>query len=235
MIYCISDLHGFSLKNFKAFLNKVGFGANDFLYVLGDVIDRGPDSVKLLNWLMFQPNMELLLGNHEAVLLACDFLFDEITPTTIENLSLSKLNAYRTWLANGGQSTVDALAATDKRDVRYLLDFVRQSPLYETLSVNGRDFVLVHGGLGNFSKNKKLREYTPTEILWTRPDANTRYFDDVTVIFGHTPTLCFGDEHRGRILKTDTWINIDVGVAAGFEPALLRLDDMKEIYYNDIM
>ncbi len=71
--------HGYSLEKFKDFLDKVGLRDEDFLYILGDVIDRGHDGVKILKWLMLQPNVELLLGNHEAMMLACDFLFDEIT------------------------------------------------------------------------------------------------------------------------------------------------------------
>ena len=79
MIYVTSDLHGFSLKKFKGFLESVSFSDDDFLYVLGDVIDRGNDGIKILKWLMSKPNTQLILGNHESMMLACDFLFDEIT------------------------------------------------------------------------------------------------------------------------------------------------------------
>ena len=47
-------------------------------------------------------------------------------------------------------------------------------------------------------------------------------------VFGHTPTIAYGKEYEGKIIKTDTWINIDQGAGSGFEPVLLRLDDMKE-------
>ena len=35
-------------------------------------------------------------------------------------------------------------------------------------------------------------------------------------------------EYSGRILKTDMWINIDVGTGYGYSPVLLRLDEMKK-------
>ncbi|EKC46540.1 hypothetical protein LEA_19800, partial [human gut metagenome] len=35
---------------------------------------------------------------------------------------------------------------------------------------------------------------------------------------------------NGKILKTDTWIDVDVGVPYGNNPCLLRLDDLKEFY-----
>ena len=71
MIYVTSDWHGYPFEKIKDMLNKVGFSEEDFLFVLGDVIDRGEDGIKILRWLMSQPNMELILGNHEAMMLAC--------------------------------------------------------------------------------------------------------------------------------------------------------------------
>lgn len=234
MVYVTSDLHGYSLEKFIDFLDKVGFCDEDFLYILGDVIDRGPDGVKILKWLMLQPNVELLLGNHEAMMLACDFLFDEITEDSISKLTGTKLNTYMTWVSNSGQVTLDALSGIRNEEIQYILEYLREALLFETLTVNNRDFVLVHSGLGGFRKNKKLSEYSPTDLLWTRPSLNTQYFDDVTTIFGHTPTVVYGNEHLGKIVKADTWINVDVGVGIGQEPCLLRLDDMKEFYYKNI-
>ena len=233
MVYVTSDIHGYPLDKFKDFLEKVGFSRDDFMYILGDVIDRGPDGVKLLKWLMLQPNVELLLGNHEAMMLACDFLFDEITEDSISDLTGRKLNTYRTWESNGGYTTINALSSILDKEIQYILEYLREAPLYETVTVNGRDFVLVHSGLGGFRKDKRLSEYTPSELLWSRPDLNTRYYDDVTVVFGHTPAVYFGNEYSGKILMTDTWINVDVGITVGQEPCLLRLDDMKEFYYRD--
>lgn len=231
MIYVTSDLHGYSLEKFKDFLQKVGFGDEDFLYILGDVIDRGPDGVKILQWLMLQPNVQLLLGNHEAMLLACDFLFDEITEDAIEKLTGTKLRIFSTWMSNSGRVTLNGFSAIRDKEIQYILEYLREAPLYETVHVNGRDFLLVHSGLGGFTKEKPLSEYTANELLWTRPSLHTRYFDDVTVVFGHTVTTNYGIEYTGKILKTDTWINVDVGVGVGVMPALLRLDDMKEFYY----
>lgn len=233
MIYATSDLHGYSLENFKDFLHKVGFGNDDYLYILGDVIDRGPDGVNILKWLMLQPNVELLLGNHEAMLLACDFLFSEIAQDSVSRLTGSKLNAYRTWVSNGGQVTFETLSKVKNEEIQHILDYLKERPLYKTLTVNNRDFVLVHSGLGGFKNDKKLSEYSPAELLWFRPGLNAQYFDDVTVVLGHTPTVCYGNEHLGKIIKTKSFINIDIGVGMGQEPCLLRLDDLKEFYYKN--
>ena len=231
MIYCTTDLHGYSLENFQRFLNKVGFCDDDFLYILGDVIDRGPDSVKLLKWIISKKNVQLILGNHEHMLLGCDFP-DDVTDELIANLTGSKRISYEMWIGNSGYVTRDALLTTRASQIKSIMEYLRKAPLYKTLTVNGRNFILVHSGLGNFNKNKELCEYTPDELLWTRMDLNTKYFDDVTLVLGHTPTVNYGNEYLGKILKTDTWIDIDVGVGIGQEPVLLRLDDLKEFYYK---
>ncbi len=233
MIYVTSDLHGYSLERFRDFLDRAGFCDDDTLYVLGDVIDRGADSVKLLMWLMRKKNVRMLMGNHEAMLLSCDFLFEGDTDDIISRLVGTRLNKFRIWTSNSGYVTLNALDGVRDKEIRYILDYLRGLPLFYTLSVNGRSFILTHSGLGGFSEEKPLSRYSADELLWTRPDISTRYYDNATVIFGHTPTAVFGEEHTGRILKTDTWINVDVGVGKGAEPALLRLDDMAELYYGD--
>lgn len=232
MIYVTSDLHGFSLDKFKEYLEQVSFSNNDFLYVLGDVIDRGPDGIRILKWLMSKSNAQLILGNHEAMMLACDFLFDEITEESIDRLTGTKLNTYLTWTSNSAQPTLNALSSTRRTEIRYILEYLREAPLYETLTVNNRDFILVHSGLGRFSESKKLSEYSALELIWTRPTLVDRYFDDITTVFGHTPTVFFGEQYKGRALSTDTWIDIDVGAGLGLNPMLLRLDDMKEFYFE---
>lgn len=48
MIYVISDIHG-CYKEYKELLEKIHFGETDELYVLGDVVDRGPEPMKVLH------------------------------------------------------------------------------------------------------------------------------------------------------------------------------------------
>jgi hypothetical protein len=48
-------------------------------------------------------------------------------------------------------------------------------------------------------------------------------------ILGHTPTgYRFGE--KGKVFRTDTWIDIDTGAAGGGSPMLLRLEDLKAFY-----
>ena len=233
-IYAISDLHGLELNQLKKLLDKADFGEDDWLYILGDVIDRQNDGgVETLEWLLEQVNVQLILGNHEAMLLACDFVFDEITDESVENFSQSKMNLLMHYIHNGGDVTLTALKAlkeTDPDTVYDILDYLRDAPLYEAVSAGDKDYLLLHSGIKNFDKSKKLSEYAEVELLWARPDIDDKYFNSVTTVFGHTPTFVYGDENKGKILHTDTWIDIDVGIPYGNQPALLRLDDLKEYY-----
>ena len=215
-------------------MKTAGFTDRDWLYILGDVIDRNGDGgVEILEWLLYQTNAELILGNHEAMLLSCSFLFEEVTEENIGKLKPSQMELLENYRLNGGDVTLKALAKKNREDretVLDILDYLREAPLYETVSAGGRDFVLVHGGLENFSPDKKLSDYKADELIWCCPELEDEYFDDAITVFGHTPTLCYDPEMRGKILKKRTWIDVDAGVAAGENPALLRLDDLAEFY-----
>ena len=232
MTYIISDLHGYPLEKFKKLLAKADFGEDDFLYILGDVIDRNGDGgVEMLQWLMYQPNIQMLLGNHEAALLSCAFLFDEVTEESIAAVSNETMALLTEWQMNGGDITIKALGELNKTapdTVLDILDSLRDLPLNERVSAGGREFLLTHAGLGNFAPDKAIEDYTADDLIWHRPSINERYYEDVYTIFGHTPTLLFGEEYTGKILRTDTWACIDIGVGYDNEPILLRLDDFKE-------
>ncbi|MCR5596455.1 MAG: fructose-bisphosphatase class III [Lachnospiraceae bacterium] len=52
-------------------LDKINLKDTDTLYILGDVLDRGPHPIKTLQKLMEMPNVICLVGNHELMALEC--------------------------------------------------------------------------------------------------------------------------------------------------------------------
>ena len=231
MIYVMSDLHGYPIEKFLKILESINFSSDDFLYLLGDVIDRGKDGVKLLKWLMQNRNTQLLLGNHEKMMLDCEFMFEEgFIPDNL--LYGAKRNSYAIWSSNGGIITIDALNGTRAAELKYIFEYLKNAPLYKKLTVNGREFVLTHSGFENFSEDKPLDAYTAKELVWHRPTRYTDYFKDIITIFGHTPTALLDPASKGRAFHTETWIDIDVGAGMGNAPMVLRLDDLKEFYFD---
>ena len=230
MIYVASELHGYPLEKFEKLLKNAGFSDDDFLYILGDVIDRGDEGVEILKWLAFQDNAQLILGNHEAMMLACDFLFEEITEDSLAEFSGHRWSSLQNWRRNGGETTINALSKESQSVRKFILKYLRSCPLYQEITVGDKKFLLVHSGLGGYEPNKKMEQYTAMDLLWTRPDLEDVYSQEYTTIFGHTPTGYYGGEYNGRVLTTPTWIDIDVGCARGLPPVLLRLDDMMEFY-----
>ena len=110
MIYVTSDLHGLEITKLKALLKKACFNENDRLFVLGDVIDRQNDGgVAILIWLSEQPNTQLILGNHEAMLLSCDFVFSEITEESIKHFDKEQTELLNNYMLSGGDVTLKAL------------------------------------------------------------------------------------------------------------------------------
>lgn len=232
MIYATSDLHGYSLPDFLRLLDRAHFSNSDFLFVLGDVVDRNGDGgIAMLEWMMLQPNVQLILGNHEAMLLSCDFLFQEITEDLVSRLNLDQISLMMNWMQNGAEPTLNALHTLRRRDPEALfdlLDYLKDAPLYDMVTAGGRDFLLVHSGLGHFRKDKPLSDYEAHDLLWHRPTPDERYFDDVMTILGHTPTAFYGTPNR--MFQTPTWVDIDTGAGSGYPPMLLRLDDLQPFY-----
>ena len=233
MIYVSSDLHGYPLEKFKALLKKAGFCDDDFLYVIGDVIDRGKEGVKILEWLISKRNALLILGNHEDMLLACDFLFDEAVEEGFTTVLPNRLRALEVWKHNGAEPTINGMDILPAKRRERILEYLRAAPIYATVTAGGRKYVLVHGGLGGYEEGKPLSDYFPHDLIWTRPTLDMEYSTEFTTVIGHTPTHFYGSRHRGKMLRTKTWINIDTGAAAGGSPMLLRLDDLAVFYARD--
>ena len=70
--YAIGDIQG-CYKEFRLALKKVNFDIeNDYLWLVGDLINRGPDSLKLIKYLYkIRKRAHIVLGNHELHFLSC--------------------------------------------------------------------------------------------------------------------------------------------------------------------
>lgn len=224
-IYVMSDIHGEG-QLFHAMLKQIHFSDKDYLYIIGDVIDRGVDGIKLLLEIIETPNIQMILGNHEYMML--QYLSPDATEVDI-----------RRWNKNGNAPTLDAYRKLEPEVRTKVLAFLRSCPVHTDLYVNNNLFFLVHGFPG-----KDIHD-----CVWNRPvlDAENP-IPGTTLIVGHTPVpnLLYPsaeDEEiiadmtakgtRSHILHANGFIDIDCGCS--FEKPIktlgcLRLNDMAEFY-----
>lgn len=230
--YVISDIHG-QYDMFMELINKIDLKDTDTLYVLGDILDRGPHPVKVLMKLMEMSNAICITGNHEIMALNClEFLMKEITDMSIEELDEKMLDNLVTWQYNGSKSTIDEFRQLDSETRQDVIDFIKEFPAYERVLVNGKDYFLVHAGLGNFSPEKDIEEYSLDELTWIRADYNVQYFEGSYVVTGHTPTQTIKDNpYPGNIYRRNNHIAIDCGASyPGGRLAVICLDTGEEYY-----
>lgn len=235
MIYVISDIHG-NLSRFNSIMQQIHLKAEDTLYVLGDVIDRYPDGIKILQTLMGMTNAKILLGNHEHMMLnAFDHMAKSGSPYSRE---------LRLWYQNGGKVTHEYLKHIPKSVRKEIFEYIRSWPLNYDINVNGRSFKLVHGSPVEMIPDhvwgyESLEEYA----VWHRISCDDPEIEGVTIIFGHTPTLEYQSNNPLEIWKSDTGGKIGIDCGSGFpEPAkqgkhpfygrlaCIRLDDMTVFY-----
>ncbi|MBI5914209.1 MAG: serine/threonine protein phosphatase [Bacteroidetes bacterium] len=198
--FAISDIHGCNLS-FNALLDKIGLTTADELYLLGDYIDRGPDSKGVLDTIINLQStgykLRCLIGNHdEAILKACyDGRF------------------FISWLTDwGGEQTLDSFHAYEWKDIaaRYWQFFENLEPFLEV-----GNFILVHAGL-NFKQPDPLK--FGEDMLFIRdwyPDIDYRWLGERIIVHGHTPVPVRQMELFLKTLENQRVIDIDTGCFHG--------------------
>lgn len=226
MVYAVSDIHG-EFGKFMDILEKISFSDSDMLYILGDVIDRGPEPIKTLQFIMKQKNMELLLGNHEDMMLH----------------GFNDSRHFELWMYNGGyvtKSQLDSLSSSERLE---LVEYLKSRSLYKILG----NYILVHSGVNPYRLHKdlsveeKMKMQTRDELLWSREEFyQYPALDGYIIIFGHTPTP-FLYKECDNILKKPFCIwhdrrhNDKIGIDCGAfvesgRLACLCLDNLTEFY-----
>lgn len=231
--YIISDIHG-QYELFIDLLDQIALKDTDTLYVLGDVLDRGPHPIRTLKKLMEMPNAICLVGNHELMALeSLKFMMQDITAETIKQLDAEMLEGFLVWAErNGGQTTIDEFRALKRDEQSEVIEYLEDMLVYEELNVAGKDFLLVHAGLGGYYPGKDIEDYSLKELVWDRTEYDIQYFPDKYVVTGHTPTQYINDNPRpGYIYRKNHHIAIDCGSSKhGGRLAAICLDTGEEFY-----
>ncbi len=238
MIYVMSDIHG-HLQRFESVMSQINLQPEDTLYILGDVIDRSPDGIRILRKLMKMPNVKMLLGNHEYMMMdALVYPPDDRISKWERQWEMKQRMIL--WYDNGGEVTHNYLKHIRKNLRKEIFDYIESLPLNFDIEVNGQRFILVHGNMecyyeldGNNYRYDSVKEF----CVWNRDAGDMDLPEGVTLIFGHTPTNHYQrDKKPMKIWHGENRYDIDCGCGYCYPGRLacLRLDDMKE-FYSDYM
>lgn len=212
-IYVVGDLHG-CYQSLLALMHKVQFDkSQDLIVSVGDLIDRGNDSIGCLR-LQREAWFKPVLGNHEAM--ALEVVRDEI-------------NALR-WYHNGGDWYWDMMDGDDttlKAEVNQLILDVSKLPYVIEVVLEDRKVAIVHADYP--SNDYVFGKPLPTEsFIWSR-DRFTLISEDQkrtvptytdfsvlgidAVYFGHTPVK--------EVLRAGNLNYIDTGAVFGGHLSLI--------------
>lgn len=230
MIYVLSDVHG-RKNRLVRMLKKINFGPEDTLYILGDVVDRGPDGVSILQMVSQMPNVKLLLGNHEYEMLC-----------TLEDIPSNTYNHRRTWYKNRGDVTEKAFLKLPEAEQKALLAYLHTLPLRFDVTVNGQRYILIHASLTELYSPELAGVHEDAEgfAVWDRKAILDYDSGGAILLIGHTPVNYLPFRPKGKQLKIVRYGNkwfIDCGCAIfGFAEGLcgrlgcVCLDTGEEFY-----
>ncbi len=218
--YVIGDIHG-CYDEFTQMLDKIALSDGDRLLLVGDYIDRGPDSLKMLRWLEHCPaNVTPVRGNHDdeftayvAALHQVDERWELGTQPDSHGDAAALYDTAKYLFRSSGLNgaaffdtygTLGRLLQTPEvtlRDLDGWTKMIRGMPYFAGLSVNGRRCVVVHAGYQDESSASE--EDAVDYNLYAREESLTGGIRHGMVIAGHTPTVLTNEfaYHGGKAFR----------------------------------
>ena len=199
--FVVGDIHG-CFSYLEIILETLDFDTNrDRLFSVGDLVDRGPESARALEFLA-HPWFHAIRGNHEMFLLETDF---------------QDPRAVALWRANGGSWWFEQPPAL-KEQIRAA---VVKLPYVIEVETNRGIVGIVHADVPRYFNWTAFIDEVETgtsEVLdiavWSRLRAEGRWPHGVEgvyrVFIGHTP-------HWGEIFRVGNVFCIDTGAVFGLE------------------
>ncbi len=199
MIYILSDIHGAYLP-FQKMKEKLNFGPNDTMYILGDIFDGHKQTprncLRILDDVMNTPNIHMIQGNHEAAHVA-SFQYDDFDVEGLRDPIF------------GGGPLYDLLRSgkIPKEKVIDYIDYLDTLPLLDGFMCGDKFFCLSHASIPIEPQNEDefispllismhiyWRNYTEDIIRAFRIFGEEVPTSNIISITGHTPVKYHFDE-----------------------------------------
>lgn len=194
-IFAISDVHG-NLDYLKGLLEKISFSTKDILILLGDLIEKGPQSIETLQYviqLCKTHTVHVLRGN-------CDrLLFDDSIPDewlfrfrnswsgrTVTNEFAKKLN-----ITLNSSDDVAVLRRIAKREFPEEVSFLLDMPVI----LESDHYIFVHGGIPGEDALQNLSALKPWECMKNDNFLSQGHvFRNKWCVVGHWPATLYRTE-----------------------------------------
>lgn len=187
--FFIGDVHG-CYDELLSLVGKIWLTPEDHLYFVGDLINKWPKSLEVIEFIRNRPNTWSVIGNHEYFILTTD---ESIIQVRIERENSSWLSSLREKTANFSV----LFEWTDHREWLLALPHI----------IERDDFILVHGGLHpDYGLSTPIEIATMIRVLDGRPWYES-YTGVKPVIYGHWAT-------DGLRIRSNT-IGLDTGCCFG--------------------
>ena len=217
-IWVVGDVHG-HLGTLRALIHRLNLDKDDRVVLLGDMIDRGPDSAGVIEYIREHPQIHAIKGNHEQM--------------AIQSLQATNIELNEIWMAKGGASTWGSYIVAAKGDLhRAKLTFAEDCAWLADLPshIVLDDWRLVHAG---YHPRMDLDDQDEKTLLWIRR-AFFRHDEAIDekrcILFGHTPTTKFkrsGQIAHSQIILDDdrpSWIAMDTCAYNQDSPGIAAYD-----------
>lgn len=169
----VGDIHGCYKSLYNLLTEIIKINKNDHLYFLGDYIDKGRNSKKVVDFiielLIKGYNVKCLLGNHEQMLIE----------------SMDKSSTFSSWYKAGGKNTLFSFDVNHPIELKKKYKYFFQN-LHHYIELD--NYILVHGGL-NFSYDNPLDDLS--SMCWIRNfepnEIDISKINNKKLIVGHSP------------------------------------------------
>ena len=253
--WVIADVHGQYEALLKILSNPL-IKEEDKVTFLGDMLDRGPYSLKVLDWAMKNISedgkYQMLIGNHEmnivydyeAVKRRMSYMIGVGTKHIEEDMTFRDLSVYELTCKYGFEEYMDMSGKSTIGDIIDYIKWMKTLPLYKMIvTSNNKKFILAHAWFkGHIDVNGDiLPDISTNEILCHR-DIDESFnlaedyqpMEDEILIHGHTPVITISGFQNNKAvpLFRENSINIDGGCYFEGRGRLmaLRLEDNYVIY-----
>jgi serine/threonine protein phosphatase 1 len=212
--WVIPDVHGCLLTLRMLVEDLIELRKDDSLIFLGDVIDRGPASKGVIDYIVKLQkdgiNAKVLRGNHEEYM--AKVYRDEQSKTAIRRMLGLKSVNFKDWMFYGGAETMNSFNAGSVSEIpEEYIEWVESLEYY----IKWKNFLIVHAGF-NFELDDIFSD--TQAMMWIREyKIDPQKLGNRKIIHGHVP-VSLDFINQSIISNSFHFIDLDNGVYMNDKP-----------------